>query len=179
MLNATMNGTATDRYVGFIQVAGNLYSDRIIIPGEANEGIVGHAREYQVINQLGRRFLLDRHIHMTANGPFSTRLRVLSAAEITADAVTVVEGDHGRTFINTGADATTTFTLPAAEIGLMFTFHAGVNQTMTLNRSGSTVFNSPGSISGTSLSITQGETVTVIGIAANVYMALNHEAATD
>jgi hypothetical protein len=176
MLNAQMNATNQQRYVGFVQVAGNLYSDRIIIPGNATEGIVGDAQEFAVISQLGRRFLFDRHLTSAGCDSLSSfRPRFLTAAEITADAVTVTTADHGRLFLMTGGDGTTTFTLPAAKKGLAFGFAANVAQTITIALASGTL-SVPGNSAATGVSLSTGESAMILGVAAGQYQLFGHEA---
>lgn len=175
VLHAQQSGSDQDRFIGFIQVAGNLLSDRIIIPGNAAEGIVGDANEFYVLNQLSRRFLLDRHLAMQVPGGISSRFRYLTAAEITADAVTVTTADHNKTFLMTGGDGTTTFTLPAAKKGLTFHFAANVAQTITIALASGTL-SVPGNSAATGVSLTTGESATIVGVAAGQYQLFGHEA---
>lgn len=180
MLHAQQNAANADRYVGFIQVAGNLYSDRIVIPGTAAEGIVGHALEFLILQQLRPRFLFDRHIASHGGaGQYGARFRYLTAAEIVADAVTVTTADHGRTFLLTGADATTTATLPAAQAGLMFTFFANVatyKWTIALASGSIKLPDADGTASTMDLNF--GESATFIGTAAGVYQMVNQSEST-
>lgn len=181
MVNAQMNAADQDRYVGFIQIAGCLYSDRIVVPDTAAEGIVGHAREYQIYNQLAPRFLLDRHFHMGQGGMEASRYRYLTAAEITADAVTVLESEHRRTFVMTGADANTTFTVPAAEVGLTFSFFNNV-ATHTMNVTVASGSIKLPDIDGTAatFALQFGESATIIGVTAGEYqMIAQTELTTD
>lgn len=169
-------GSSTDRYT-YVQVAGNLYSDRLLIPGEADEGIVGHAQEFNILNQLlDRRFMLDKHIQY--GNPSNFRPKYLTAAQITADAVTVTTADHGRTFLQTGADATTTYTLPAAQVGLMYRFVANIAQTITLALASGNIA-IPGNVSATGASISAGESCMVVGVSAGLYQLINTTEATD
>jgi hypothetical protein len=174
-LKMTSNGTNTDRY-GFVMVGGNLYSDRLLIPGEANEGIVGHAQEYNVLNQLSGRFLLDRHIQY--GNPLVYRPRFMTAAEVTADALTVLVSDHGRTFNFAAADGATAVTIPTPQVGLTYTFFNPVAQTVTITPAAGT-FVTPGAANTAALSLTIGEQARVVGISSTLYMAEITEAATD
>lgn len=182
VVNAQQSGSNQQRYVGFIQVGGNVYSNRLIIPGNAAEGIVGDALEYQVIQQLQCRFLLDRHLtYAGANGPSSAKFRYLTAAEITADAVTVLASEHGRTFLMTGADGNTTFTLPAAKVGLTYHFFNNVathNLVFALASGSIKLADADGT--ATAATLQPGESCTMIGTAAGVYqMYAATEATTD
>ena len=172
-LKMTDAGSNTDRY-SYVQIRGNLYSDRILIPAAADEGIVGAALEFHVLNQLvDRGFLLDRHIQY--GNPQVLRPRYLTAAEITADAITVLTSDHGRTFDLVSADGTTTVTLPAAQVGLTFKVISRAAQTTTIALASGTIV-VPGNAAATSLSLTTGESARFVGVAAGVYAVENWEA---
>lgn len=172
-LKMTDAGSNVDRHAQLF-VGGNLYSDRILIPGEADEGIVGHAQEFNVLNQLvDRGFRLDKHLQY--GNPLSYRPRLLTAAEIAADAVTVTTADHGRTFNMVSADATTTVTLPAAKVGLTFTVVSSAAQTTTIALASGTVI-IPGNAAATGVSLTTGESARFVGIAAGVYWMMSCEA---
>lgn len=166
-------GSTADRYT-YVWVKGNLLSDNILIPASATEGIVGASLEFHILNQfVDRGVLLDRHVQY--GHPRTLRPRYLTAAEITADAVAVLASDHGRTFLMTGADGTTTVTLPAPQVGLSFTVAATVAQTVTIAlTSGALVI--AGSVTATALSLTLGESATFIGISTGLYLVQNHEA---
>lgn len=177
-ISVAQGSSTADRYTGNALFCGNLYSDRIVVPGTAAEGISGHAREYQILAQLWPRFWLDKHIQQSPLTLGSPRFRYLTAAEITADAVTVTEADNGKTFLMTGADATTTFTLPAAEVGLTFRFMANIAQTITIAvASGNIAI--PGNVAATGASLSAGESATFIGVSAGLYQMISNTEATD
>jgi hypothetical protein len=164
-----------------VHVAGNLFSDRLLVPGQATETIVGDALEFQIINQLGPRFLFDQHIQMVASGPTASRYRYLTAAEIAADAVTITTADHGGTFLMTGADAATTFTPPAAKVGLMFSFFNNVaTHAMNVTPASGSVKLPDADGTAATFALQFGESATIIGTAAGVYqMIMQSEATTD
>lgn len=187
IVHAQQNNTNQQRYVGFIMVGGNLYSDRLVVPGTAAEGIVGHALEFQILQQLTRRFLLDRHLGMQAGaGPFGSRLRYMTAAEDSAHAVTVLVGDHGKHFVNSQSDGTTvtaasaaaTFTLPAAQVGLQFTFSAKAAQTINIALASGNIAQA-GAVNNTTAALTLGESATFIGVAAGLYQLIANCEAVD
>lgn len=178
-LKMTDAGTDTDRFT-YVFIKGNVYSDRLVIKDAADEGMVGHAQEFNILNQLqDRGILLDKHVQY--GNPRGYRPRVLTSAEITADAVSVQTSDHGRTFLMTGADANTTFTLPAAKVGLTFHVWANVATYSAL------IALASGSISGpdadgtfTTATLQTGESATFVGTAAGVYQMINQtESTTD
>lgn len=169
-LTMTDNGTDTDRYT-YMWVSGNAYSDRILVPGNAAEGIVGDAQEFNIINQLlDKRVLLDKHLQY--GDPLLYRPRYLTAAEVTADAVTVTTANHGRTFVMTGADAHTTFTLPTGVVGLTYTVYANVATYNAVVKAASGTFVIPGDAAvayGTGVTLAPGESATFVCTAATVY----------
>lgn len=184
MLLAQQGGTNQQRYVGFVMVGGNVYSDRIIIPGNASEGIVGDALEFQVIAQLRRRFLFDRHVTQSSpNGFLDSRYRYMTAAEDVAHAVTVLTSDNGRHFVNkqsdgttvSAASGTTTFTMPAAKPGLTFCFSASAAQTITMAVASGNIVQ-PGSVTGTGSTLTTGESAEFVGLSAGLYLQRSCEA---
>lgn len=169
MTDATAN---TDRF-SYVFVAGNCYSDRLLVPGNADEGIVGDAQEFNVLNQLtDKRIILDKHVQY--GNAYTYRPRYLTAAEIAADAVTVTTADHGRTFDMAAADATTTVTLPAAKVGLTFTVVSRAAQTTTIALASGTVV-IPGNAAATGVSLTTGESARFVGVAAGVYWMFSCE----
>ena len=168
-------GTVADRYT-YVYVGGNLLSDRILIPGEAVEGIVGHALEFQIVNQLvGRGFFLDKHYQY---GPAfgGSRFVYLTAAQITADAVTVTTAQHGRTFLMTGADGNTTFTLPAAQVGLTYHFYNNVATYNIVIALASGTLSKAGDSAATAVTLGPGEAGTFVGVAAGQYQLIGSEA---
>jgi len=171
-MKMTEAGSNADRW-GYLMVGGNLYSDRLYVPGQAAEGLVGQAQEFNVVNQLvDRGFKLDKHLQY--GSPNNFRPRYLTAAEIAADAVTVTTADHGRTFDLSSADATTTVTLPAAKVGLTFTVVSSAAQTTTIALASGTIV-LPGNAAATGVSLTTGESARFVGIAAGVYYMMGCE----
>lgn len=166
MLLAQQSGSNQQRYVGFVQIGGNLYSDRIIIPGNAAEGIVGDANEFAVISQLRRRFLFDRHLTQLQTPLAGNRL-IAKTADFT-----IVNADNGRHFTNIGASGTIIPTLPTAARGLEFLFSASAAQTMTITASGSDKIASSGSVTGTTYSLTTGKAILLVGISALLWQAI-------
>lgn len=173
-------GADTDRYT-YMWVSGNAYSDRILVPGNAAEGIVGDAQEWNVVNQLvDKRVLLDKHLQY--GNPLVYRPRYMTTTAVTGevalDAVTVLEADHGRTFNFAAADGATAVTLPEPKVGLTFTFVNPVAQTITLDI-GTGKFATPGAVNQDTIALTIGESCRVVGISSSVYYAEITEAATD
>lgn len=175
-LSMADGGTVADRYT-YMWVRGNAYSDRLYIPGNAAEGIVGDALEFHVLNQLqDRGILLDKH--MKYGHPFTYRPRFMTAAEVTADAVTVTTADHGRTFNFAAADGATAVTLPEPQVGLSFSFVNPAAQTVTLDIA-TGKFATPGAVTTDTIALTIGESCRLTGISTTVYWAEITEAATD
>jgi len=166
------SGTNLDRYVGFVQVAGTVYSDRLIIPGESTEGIVGKSLEFEVEAQMTGRFVLDRHVEFHRSGAIWTTVRNLPNSN-----VTLTENDRNILWSNALYDATRTVSLPNPKRSLRFLFYAPV-QKITLSAPGgasivaddnntNTYQMNPGSILREFLEIT--------GISTTVYLATRHE----
>lgn len=166
MLHAQQAGVDQQRYAGFVMVGGNLYSDRIIIPGNATEGIVADALEFAVIAQLRRRFLFDRHMTQLQSPLVGNRL-VAKTADFT-----MTSADNGRHFTNVGAAGTIVPTLPTAVRGLELMFSASAAQTMTVTASGSDKIASSGSVTGTTYSLTTGKSLLLVGISALLWQAI-------
>lgn len=168
-------GTVADRYT-YVYVGGNVLSNRILIPGEAVEGIVGHAKEFQILEQLaGRGFFLDLH-HQYGPAFGGARFVYLTAAQITADAVTVTTAQHGRTFLMTGADGHTTFTLPAAQVGLTYHFYNNVATHNLVIALASGTLSKAGDSAATGVTLGAGEAGTFVGVAAGQYQLIGSEA---
>lgn len=202
-VHAQQSGSDQQRYVGFVMVSGNLYSDRIIIPGNAAEGIVGDALEFLVLNQLRRRFLLDRHLGMLDADAFSGgRIRYFTYAENTANALTLTTAEHGSHVVAQYLPATvaqpangtpfnntlTAITndcvvnLPAPQRGLMF--HVSTNvatRKMTVKAPSGTfsVASNAALAFGTGVAVNEGESAMFVGISATQYQVLADEANTD
>lgn len=173
MIDAASN---VDRF-SYVFVAGNAYSDRLLVPGNADEGIVGDAQEFNILNQLvSKRVILDKHIQY--GNPLVYKPRYMTAAEIAADAVTVLTSDHGRTFYFSGADAATAVTLPEPLVGLTFTFVNPVAQSITLDMT-TGKFLTPGANTQDTIVLTVGESCRIVGTSSALYYAEITEAATD
>lgn len=172
MTDATAN---TDRF-SYVFVAGNCYSDRLLIPGNASEGIVGDDQEFNVLNQLtDKRIILDKHVQY--GNPYTHRPRYMTAAEISADAISPADcaALHGRTFDLAAADATTTFTLPAPKVGATCTVVSSAAQTTTIAVAGGTSLVIPGNAAATSLSLTTGESARFVGISTTKWYVMAYE----
>ena len=178
-LKMTDAGSNTDRFT-YVFVGGNVYSDRLVIPANAAEGIVADAQEWNVVNQLGALGIkLDKHLQYQGNA-YRPRYMTTTAVtgEVALDAVTVLEADHKRTFNFAAADGATAVTLPEPKVGLEFTFVNPVAQTVTLDI-GTGKFATPGSVTQDTIALTIGESCRVVGISSTVYYAEITEAATD
>lgn len=187
-LKMTDAGSDTDRFT-YVFVAGNVYSDRLIIKGNADEGIVGDAQEFNVLGQLrDRGILLDKHIQY--GNARSYRPRYFTDSENTAHAISVLAADHGRTFlasyINTSGAVTaitadSTITLPAAKVGL--TYHVWANSpsyklTVALASGSIKLPDADGTAAAADINF--GESATFVGTAAGVYqMICQTESTTD
>jgi hypothetical protein len=120
---------ATKERMSAIVVKGNIKADFVLIPGETTRGLDGKTYEFLLREQASGRFLFDDDL-----GKYNVRRqRELTAAEITADAVTLTAADHNLVLSNRGADATTTVNLPAPRPGLQFHFQMVADQHITVD----------------------------------------------
>lgn len=79
----------------------------------------------------------------------------------------VLSGDSGTFFDNTGAGGSVNFTLPTAAAGLWYTFYTDAVQTVTVTAGASTTIQLGGSTSASAGNVTnavKGNSITVIGI---------------
>ena len=115
-----MTGVLTqdvDRLAGMMYTHGGLQPARIIIPGNANIGIIGDPEEWNVRSQLRERFVLSDSYQKNRKAGVVT---TVSAAQQAAGIV-LEYSDAEREFYNVGAALTVT--LPAnAYRGLKYTF---------------------------------------------------------
>lgn len=111
-------GVATDRFIGKVLLGGNVKAGSLLIPGETDYGISGKDFEFLLREQCAGRFLLDDYFTV----PYTSFDRIMTAAEITANAVTLTTADNKARFTNTGATADIIVTLPAPKPGLEFEF---------------------------------------------------------
>ena len=108
-------GTAAERFTGQqLIVGGGLKAADIIVPGQTTYGLAGQAWEFMVRNQLAGRFFFDDDLDGSKVAP--------KTIQTAAAAVTVTLAQNNTTFLNVGATATTTFTLPAPVPGLRYKF---------------------------------------------------------
>lgn len=121
-------GTTKERLWAVV-VKGNIKADWIVVPGETNRGLEGTTYEFLLREQAKGRFLFDDDLGMYN----VNRVRELTAAEISADAVTLTAADHNSILSSRGADATTTVNLPAPRPGLVFYFDMISDQHFTLD----------------------------------------------
>jgi hypothetical protein len=110
-----ISGTTKER-CSAILVKGNIKADNVIIPGEANKGIVGKTYEFLLREQCAHRFLFDDDLN---------RYQVIKEYTLAADvtALTVTEAMNNTLFV-TDVDqaADVTLTLPAPRPGLVYHF---------------------------------------------------------
>lgn len=167
-LNATDGaGADTNRYT-YVMVNGDLMDDRVLVPTNAEEGLVGDALEFQVRAQAYPRFNFDRSIIRVGN-TFDSRTRV----RITD--YSVLEADNGTMFLNTGASGAVVLALPVGKIGMRYAAAAVAAQTVTFSSaaaSGTIV--TPGDAAATTWAITEGESMEVVCIAANQWLLNNN-----
>jgi len=117
MTKTTVGSTDRDKYTGYIVIGGNVKSDRLIIPGNQNEGIAGDPLEYLLLDQLSPRFTFDENLIrpslVTGNPPLVD----------TSAATTLTAADQHRLHTNEGGAGDITYTLPAAVLGAKYRFY--------------------------------------------------------
>ncbi len=137
------NNTNTDRLSGLIVVGGGVLSNRIIIPGTTNPGIVGNALEYLVRQQMRHNFMLDDS-YMFSRPDF--QIHTVTAAEQAAG-ITLTNADSHRAYHwdDAGGGDDVAITLPAnAYKGLAYKFVSTTTGDAITITSGSTNIILPG-----------------------------------
>ena len=92
---------------------------------------------------------------------------------------TVTEGDCGSVFTNTGASGAVTFALPAASIGLRYTFVVGATQELRIDPNGSETISLPSSGAAQAagkyiVADAQGEKVDIACVKAGTWAVLSY-----
>lgn len=152
-----------DRYCD-LMIGGSVYSDRIIIPGETNQGVTGNNANL-LVSLAQQRFTFDKHVkHVIPKFP-------LPPIVLGTSPVTLTAAHQGRIFLNTGAGGAKTVNLPAPLPGLgPFRFHANVDQDIVLD-AGAATFIAPGNVAADTITIaTAGAFAEVIGISTTQYL---------
>lgn len=91
-----------------------------------------------------------------------------------ATAYTVLTGDSGVVFTNTGAAGSVTFTLPTAAAGLTYTFYTDATQNVVLQAGASTTIRIGNNVSSSAGTLTNGViggTVTIVAISTTQWVA--------
>ena len=167
-LNATDGaGADTNRYT-FVMVNGDLMDDRVLVPTNAEEGLVGDALEFQVRAQAYPRFNFDRSIIRVGN-TFDSRV-VIKAADYT-----ILATDNGTMFVDTGAAGDVTYDLPAALPGMRFAAAAIVATHDVIFDAGpaSGTIITPGDVAATTWTCVPGTTMEVVCINADEWLLTN------
>lgn len=154
----TLYGGATaDRQAGDILVGGNLYADKLIIPGETTKGISGKAYEFLLREAMIGRFNI-------ADDPTEGGYSYWKTRELAASATATVK-DHRTHFTNLGAAGAVTLTLPAPLPGLEFLVTVVAAQDIVLASTSTGQFlNGASSVNGDTLTAANRETIRVFGI---------------
>lgn len=123
----TTGNVAADRWFGYAMMRGLLKANSLLIPGNANLGIVGDPLEFLVRAQLtqGGKFTLDDNYTADEFAGWST------THDSTADA-TITTAMNNTLFTTLGAAGAVNFTLPAPQKGLRYGFFNAVDQNMTV-----------------------------------------------
>lgn len=109
---ALVGTTTAERLIGDVLYAGNVYANRLIIPGETNAGISGKAYEFLLRSQMIGRFQVSDDFYTGGYSNWKVR-------ELTASASATTK-DHKTHFTNLGAAGAITLTLPAPVPDLEF-----------------------------------------------------------
>lgn len=117
----TDQGTATDRWFGYLLVKGNIKASSLLIGGNASLSIVGDANEFLIRCALKNKFLFDDDLSFDFN---------MAALQAKTANYNVKTADNGTFFTTLGAAGEVDFTLPAPQAGLRYTFFNAVGQTM-------------------------------------------------
>lgn len=124
-LKMQYNGTAVDRWAGFVLVGGLVKEAGILIPGETTIGLDG--KNYEIMAKVALaqtgRFMLDNPLPGASFGGFQAVVTKAANYEIT-------EADNETIFI-TGTGAVQ-FTLPSARLGLHYMIVGGVDANVTV-----------------------------------------------
>lgn len=121
-------GTAVDRFVGDVLIAGNVYASRLLIPGETTYGISGKTYEFLLREQMFGRFNVDDDMGRLMN--WKTLEKAFTSGDQT---LTLTIADNRTHITNRGADATGTIVLPAPVPGLQFKVSMVADQNITLD----------------------------------------------
>lgn len=118
-------GTASDRWTGYIMTGGFLKPKNLLIGGASSLSIVGNASEYLLRGQLSQRFTLADEVSGQARGYMGGWTNIQA---LTADKTATVY-ESGTLFTNRGASGTVIVTLPATPYkGLRYGFSTVANQ---------------------------------------------------
>ena len=129
-LNMQRLGANQDRITSQVFMSGLVFSDKLIIPGNANLGITGDAQEFNVRTQLFyRNISLVEAGNAFQNHPFGGWMNLTTK---TAN-YTVLTSDNNTLFDNRGAAGAVTFTLPTTPyLGLRYGFYVVADQSVTV-----------------------------------------------
>lgn len=103
----TYGGTTAERLSGDIMVGGNVYGDRLLIPGESALGISGKNYELLLLEQMQGRFQFSGDYNTFAGTSRAWKYREC------ATATTLTKKDTKTHITNLGAAGSVTLTLPA------------------------------------------------------------------
>lgn len=158
-VNTQRNAANQNRLVGNIAQFGDFKGAQLLIPGESTYGIVGKDNEFLVRDGVIGQFRLD-----------DFQANQIRTCIITAD-TTLDYTYHGATISNLGASASVALTLPTPRPGFRLNLRVDTGQTIVLNSSASNEFIPSSGTPATSitLSASQFETSTLVGISTTLY----------
>lgn len=159
-------GNDQDRYVD-VMVAGNVYSDYVIIPGNTALGLSGTYANALPYTAQGR-FLFDKNIK--AGLPKMS----LPPIALGASPITLTAADSGRTYTNAGAVGSKTVVPPDPLAGLIFTFIDVAGQNIVITPALTDCICGPGNLLADTITITTGtqagNLVTIQGVSSTLYI---------
>jgi hypothetical protein len=160
------NGDNTDKYTSLV-IGGNLYSDRIIIPGNAAQGISG-ANAEMFLQMCGHRFLLDKNPRALLL-PFDLPPMALSVLGASPNTLTV---DHSRrTWTNSGDSGARTVNLPAPVIGYKYRFHRVAAQSLVVATTSTPTIIAQGNLAADQITLaSDGAYLELVGYSATQYL---------
>lgn len=179
-------GVAADRHGPNIMVAGPLIAGKVLVPGEAANGLSGKANEYLFRRLVSNRFLMDDDIsgvHSARAGLDYRQVRDIGAAEAAGDdAYQVLAADDNVLFTNLGEDASMAFTLPAiATVGPGFRVGllVMVAQEVVLTSSDGSDIVCDNNLAGSTVTLTTaneelGRLLEVVAISATKWLCIVH-----
>ena len=163
------NGDNIDKYTPCI-LGGDLFSDRIIIPGNAAQGVSGNYAALLML-QAGSRFLFDKHPR-SLNLPYE--FPPLPLSYLGASPITMSADYAGRTWTNAGAVGAITVNLPLPIIGLRYRFHRVVAQSLVIATTSTPTIIGQGNLAADQVTLaSDGAYIELLGYSTTQYLVVD------